>query len=151
MGGRIDAIKRGVPVRRLSQMLSVVLVASLASFNVGAQSYKSYQETQALTRAAPTAATEGASLAGATGYRVTVSAPSGQTITGGSILCYTYNPTLKRWARCKSAFDITLLTGVRDSPSEEFKVAVGGGRVLFATDSVTLSGGTTVVVTIDVK
>jgi hypothetical protein len=109
----------------------------------------SWTESQALSRAAPTLATEGISLADIRGYRVVASAGAAATITGGSLLCYYYSPNTARWARCSAALDLTLATGARDSVSADFRVAAGAGRLLYAASSVTLSSGSAVVVTVE--
>jgi hypothetical protein len=118
--------------------------------------------TQNLTGTAPTAADDGVSLEKAEGWAVTVSAPSGQTISGGSLLCYylaavssTGNlgaSVTRRWTRCKSDLDVTPSTGTRDPPSLNFRSYVGAGRIKYVPSSITLSGaGTTVDVTIEVR
>lgn len=118
--------------------------------------------TQNLTGSAPTLADDGVSLDKATGWSVTVSAPSGQTISGGSLVCYFYAPVsatgipgaavTRRWTPCKSDLNVTPATGGRDPPSLNFKTHVGAGRIKYVPSSITLSGaGTTVDVTIEVR
>lgn len=143
-----------------------VVLALLGSSPVHAQSnsphYRVKTFTQNLTGSAPTLASDGVDLDGAAGWSVTVSAPSGQTISGGSLLCYFYAPVsstgnegaavTRRWTPCKSDLNVTPSTGVRDPPSLNFKSYVGGGRLKYIPSSITLSGaGTTVDVTIEVR
>lgn len=107
--------------------------------------------TQNLTGSAPTLATDGASLNGASHFQVVVSAVEGQTLSGaGSLHCYYRSTKAARWMRCRSDFDITVnVAGVRDLPSRAFE-AFPGGRIMYVPSGVTVSGGTTVDVTIEV-
>lgn len=124
----------------------VVAVVGLLALPALAYTYRQFAQTQNLTGVAPTTdATDGMSLVGVEGYRVTVSAPSGQTITGGTLRCYVYSGPLARWARCAAAMDLTPTTGVRDYVSPDVIVGVGAGRVKYIPNAITLSGaGTTV-------
>lgn len=114
--------------------------------------------TQNLTGSAPTLATEGVDLSDALGYAVVVSAASGQTISGGSLLCYYYGAVgsgpggsgTRRWMRA-AQFDFTPATSVRDAPSGDFATPAGFGRIHYVPSSVTVSSGTTVDVTIAVR
>lgn len=134
------------------RLLRLGLIAALALPGLAfAQKVATWSETQALSRSAPTSASEGISLDNAEGFRVSISAPATRTISGGSLLCYFYSTALARWARCPTSMDLTPGTGVRDWSSADFESLVGGGRVLYATSSVTLSAGTTVTITIQVR
>lgn len=133
----------------MKRLLPLLLICSALS--AVAMTGRSWSESQALTRAAPTLATEGLSLAGAMGYRVTVSAGAGQTITGGTAKCYFMPIITGRWARCPTALDLTPGTSVRDWSSSDFAVYVGMGRVLYASDSITLSAGTAVTIAVEAR
>lgn len=112
----------------------------------------SLTETQILTRAAPTLSTEGAGLTEARGLRVSVCAATGQTLSGaGTLKAWYLNPS-GLWNR-NSALDLSIpatASGIRCWAFPDMAVLVRTGRALFATDSVTVSGGTTVIVRIDV-
>jgi hypothetical protein len=99
------------------------------------------------TRAAPTADTEGMDLSGCAGFRVVVSAVTGQTLDGtGTMKAWVYSTSLARWCRNPSLdFPITASgvswTNVRDRASPDYEVSVRYGRVLFAPSSVGTSSG----------
>lgn len=135
----------------MKKRIAVTLMALLASGAVLAFTGKSWSETQALSRAAPTLATEGMNLNGVVGYQVTISAPVGQTITGGTLQCYFMSTLTARWARCPASFDLTPSTAVRDWTSPSFTVVVGMGRLLYAATSITISAGSTVVVGLEAR
>lgn len=138
-------------------LLALVSAPSFAQ-NTGTESF-SVSSTQNLTGSAPTLDTDGANLANALGYVVVVSAASGQTITGGNLLCYYQgavaagggNAGTRRWMRCPSTLDFSPATGGRDASSGDFTTPVGFGRIQYVPSSVTVSGGTTVTVTISVR
>lgn len=113
-------------------------------------------ETHDLTGSAPTLDTQGLVITNAEGVSCVVSAPSGQTITGGTLLCYYQGPVsistdgviTRRWMRF-AANDITPATSQRDAASGDFQIPVGAGRISWVPSSITLSGaGSTVTVTI---
>lgn len=136
-------------------LLLLALVAALAtSRGALADVFDFSSTTQALTGTAPTLSTQGMPLRRgkerAQGFRVTATADSGQTITGGALRCYFFGQVTSRWARCPD-FDITLATGGRDAVSVDFEPLVGYGRIHYVPDAVTVSGGTTVVVTLEVS
>lgn len=117
---------------------------------------RSWTETQALTRAVANPnsdavpATSGMDLAGVYGFEVTVSAASGQTLTGGTLFCWKWNPKLGRWVRNKDLdLVIPASIGIRDVTWGQLRTLAPIGRVLYATSAVTVSGGTTVDVRID--
>lgn len=141
--------------------LAAVLALALAVPALAQQRVFSKTFTQNLTGSAPTLATDGVDLTNAAGYSVVVSAASGQTITGGTLLCY-YSGSVsanavsgtaptQRWMRCPSTLDITPGTSVRDAPSGDFEVLVGFGRLKYVPSSITVSSGSTVDVTITVR
>lgn len=148
------------PLTFLSLLVALAGPAAFAQNNGSSYAAKTF--TQTLTGSAPTLATDGISLDGAEGWSVTVSAPSGQTISGGSLICYFYAPVsssgihgsevTRRWTLCASALNVTPATGSRDPPSLNFLSSVRGGRIAYVPSSITLSGaGTTVDVTIEVR
>lgn len=138
----------------------IIATLALALPALGQTRLFSVTSTHNLTGSAPTLATDGAAIDGALGFSVVVSANAAQTITGGSLLCYYYGavssggsgttPT-RRWMRCPSALDFTPGTSVRDAPSGDYETPVAWGRIAYIPSSVTVSGGTTVAVTITVR
>lgn len=144
--------------------LSRLLVLSLAVLAGPAFAQSNLQVTtssSALTGSAPTVDTDGISINGALGFAVIVSADAAQTITGGSLLCYYYGPVSSGagsgagvtfdWMRCPTGFDFTPATGARRAASGDYETLVGWGRIAFVPSSVTVSGGTTVSVTVAVR
>lgn len=136
-------------MKRMICLLTILCTTLAAADTVS--SYRYSTENQILSRAAPTLVTEGMSLQNIAGYQITITAPSGQTITGGTLECYYMSTYTFRWARCSSSMDLTPRTGGRDWTSPNVEVAVGLGRVLYAAASITLSGGTTVDVSIEAR
>lgn len=133
-----------------------VLVAFLAAASAAAQTsttypdHIQYTESQALTRAVPTAATEGVTLISAKGYRVLLCAEATRTLTAGTLRAYYFDPVTAVWMR-NPTLDLTISTsGVRCQSFPDVQTHVRRGRVLYATDSVTVSAGTTVSLRIDV-
>lgn len=148
------------PLRLLALAVALVGLPALAQNNSSTYVAKTF--TQTLTGAEPTLETDGVSLDGVEGWAVTISAPSGQTLTGGGAGCRYYGPVsstgiwgaapTRRWMNCNSALNVTATTGVRDSPSLNFVSYVRGGRIAYVANAVTLSGaGTTVDITIEVR
>lgn len=132
----------------MRKFLLVVALLSLPIVALG-QMYGSWSESQILTRAAPTLTTEGISLAGVSSYRVLVSAQAAATVTGGALTCYYFSAVTSRWGPCATSLNWTPATGGRDAVSADFSVGVPAGRVLYATNAVTVSAGTTVTVAIE--
>ncbi len=102
----------------------------------------------------PTLVTHGVNITDrSTGIRVTLSAESTRTLSGaGTLKAYCWNGTLLRWCR-NAALDITLSSShasVRDQTFPDMETFVGGGRLFYLADTVTVSAGTTVVLTIEV-
>lgn len=128
--------------------VSVILLA-LCLATPGWAMKRSWSETSALTRASdPSAATDGVDLAGAKGFRVCVAANSGQTLSGtGSILMWVYSYEDSLWARNTELTKAVDLSGKRKQ-CWDFLVSTGRGRVLPAASSITVSGGTTVTVSV---
>jgi hypothetical protein len=112
-------------------------------------------ENQALTRDAPTLVTEGMSLTDANGnpvrgFMVSVCAASAQTLSGaGYLRAWVYHPDAALWMRNLS-LDLAVTATVRCQAFPDLRTGyLRDRRVLFATDAVTVSGGTTVTVRID--
>lgn len=150
-------------MRKLA-LLVVLAVATCAAPAFAQQLVTVKTVTQTLSASAPSTALDGVDISNALGFAVVVSAASGQTISGGSLLCYWYVPFATagatcssgtactyRWARCASGLDFTPRTSVRDAPSLGYEVPVGVSRVHFITSSVTVSSGSTVEVTLVVR
>jgi hypothetical protein len=106
--------------------------------------------SEALTFGAPTLVTQGMVLDGITGYRVTVCAASGQTLSGaGALNAYYWNPVVSAWARVP-ALDIAVgASSVRCEGFGDLQTFVARGRVFYAATGVTVSSGTTVTVYIE--
>lgn len=113
-------------------------------------SVRRWMEPQSLTRAAPTvscAATsnaEGLNLDSVRAFRVMVEAPSGQTLTGGTLLAWHYDFGAAAWLR-NPANDLTVTSGLARQVWEDLPVYVRTGCALYAASSVTLSGAGTAV------
>lgn len=142
-------------MKRLAWLLLLIPALVLAQNAVLSVSLSS-----ALTGSTPALVSDGASLENASGYTVVLSAPSGQTITGGSLLCWYYGcvtaggsgtACTRRWMRCPASLDFTPATGVRDAPSGDYITPTGAGRITYVPSSVTVSSGSTVVTTITVR
>lgn len=162
LGGRVENIVPGCVIRghfRQAVILrgedsategqAVLVVSSRPDITledpvegVPAQGVARWTESQALTRAAPTLVTEGMPLAGVRGVLGMVVAPTGQTITGGSVAWWRYDPTIGAWAK---SFSVQLETGVQRVAIPEERITTPYGRILLATSAVTLSGGGTTV------
>jgi hypothetical protein len=100
-------------------------------------------------------------IAGTSGFTVVISANAGQTITGGAATCYYYacvawdSTGMKcstfRWGVCPAALDFTPRTGSRDASSGDYSTPTGYGRVQYVPNAITVSGGTTVAVSITTR
>lgn len=125
-----------------------VLIAGFAAAAVP----PSFSESQSLTRAAPAAATEGMSLTGVSGYRVSVCATAGNTLSGaGFIDIYGYNPVTGLWGIAPQ-LRVPVTATIRCQNVADFGVdslgRMSGWRVLPAANGITVSGGTTVTVSV---
>lgn len=100
---------------------------------------------QPLSNSAPTAASEGMSLGGVRGFRVSVCAQVGQTLSGtGTLLAYWYDSVAALWMRNPALDWSVTATGVRCQVFPDQRVvAASAGRVFYATSALTVSGGTT--------
>ena len=121
---------------------------------------QSMMETQALTRAAPTLASDGAtagvtlgnpqlpaSQSGIAGVSVTVCAEATRTLAGaGTLQFYAYDNALPEWSRISDLDLPVTATGVRCQTFAGIWVNMARGRLLAAATGVTVSGGTTVTV-----
>ncbi|HYI01364.1 hypothetical protein [Hyalangium sp.] len=115
-------------------------------------------EEQDLTESAPTLSTDGMSLTSDGGYpvrgfMVSVCAGSGQTLTGGSsggrLRAWVYHPDAALWMR-NPDLDLSVTATVRCQAWPDLRAGyLQSRRVLFAADSILVSGGTTVTVRID--
>lgn len=129
--------------------IALILLAATTNYSFA------WKESQALTRAAPNATTHGFPLDNARAVRVTLCAASGMTLSGAG--------TLESWylkpgglATDWSLGNVTLTVpagaaGKRCTTFPDAEVYVRAGRGLWATKAVTVSGGTTVEVAIDVS
>lgn len=111
-------------------------------------SVRRFSESQALTRTAPTAACdaavspEGMQLDSVRAVRVMLEAPSGQTLTGGTLRAYYYDWSRAGWFR-NPANDLTVTSGLAKQVWEDVAVYLRTGCLIYATDTVTLSGAGT--------
>ena len=110
-----------------------------------------FSETQALTRAAPSAEpttkANAFPLQNVTGIRVVLCAEAGQTLTGGSLNSWVYSRMAGAWAINPDAALSVGTPGTRCRVWPDFKTYVGNSAwYLPAASSVTVSGGTTVTV-----
>lgn len=110
----------------------------------GGGTLRTFSEVQAGTRAAPTLVTEGMDLSNAGGLLYGVSADAGQTVTGGSLDLWRYDSTLARWGKSFNAGPLPTGQRLVWMPEETIKVA--DGRILPATNAVTVSAGTITVI-----
>lgn len=110
--------------------------------------------TQTINSAAgnvPTTVGDGVSLLGKTGFRVTVSASAGQTLSGGgSIRLWGRSTNLARYAKKPFAYlDLSDATTQRDWMGPDEIVSVPDGELYAEAVSVTASGGASLSVNID--
>jgi hypothetical protein len=138
--------RKGRRLRRLAGLALLSVAVPMAAY-AGAMVD---QETMILTRVAPTTdATEGLNLDGLKGFRVCVAAASAQTLSGaGTLDAYLYDYNTARWAINPGLALTQSTSGVRDRCFPDQRVSVPTGRVLYAANGITVSGGTTVVVTL---
>lgn len=93
------------------------------------------------TRVAPTTIADGMDLSGVVGFRVILSADSGQTLSGtGSVGFWVWSPGLARWCR-DTQLDYSVAETTRDGCSPDFLAKVSYGRVLPAPIGVGVSSG----------
>lgn len=94
-------------------------------------------------------ASSGAELSTATGFRVSICAAAGQTLSGaGTLLAWRYNSNAGKWERNKG-LDLTVAVSAVQCaafPDVEVAALVLKDRVLYATSGVTVSGGATATV-----
>ncbi|MFL5344362.1 MAG: hypothetical protein ACJ8AT_06200 [Hyalangium sp.] len=85
------------------------------------------------------------------GFFVSVCAASAQTLSGAGLLrAWVYHPDAASWMRNPDLDLSVTASGVRCQAFPDLRTGyLQGRRVLFAADSLTVSGGTTVTVRID--
>lgn len=136
--------------------VSTPFVSPVAEASQGSK--RTWTETPILTRAVPTLASEGMDLGNIDGFRVSVCAASGQTLSGGGNLnAYLYNYDTALWQRNPGLDWAISVTATSCSGAlcrcqvfpDQVVAAALGSRVLYAPNAVTISSGTTVVVRID--
>lgn len=96
------------------------------------------------TRAAPTAITDGMDITGCTGFRIIISAASGQTLSGaGSVRIFLWSISLARWVHNSTLdYDLSFTAALwRDDVTTDFPCCVGFGRVFPQAVAPTSSGG----------
>ncbi len=129
-------------------VIAASLIATLAYARFGG---RTWTENQILTRLAPTLVTEGMDLNEVLGYRVTVCAPAGATITGGAVKCYLRPIATAEWQACEADMSFTPDTGSQCYSTPDILVTVGFGRVLYGTNSLTTSAGTTAQLSLEAR
>lgn len=150
-------------------MRVLALAVAFAAGAVGAQTLspctascpgRYYWETAPLTRAAPTAAPvagavgAGMPLTNVIAARISLCPAAGQTLTGtGNLRAYLWHPSAATWMRSP---DLDLAVGTATTSANPCRVWPDSqtglrtaGNVLYATDTIGVSGGTTVTVRID--
>lgn len=132
--------------------MRIVVLLCVGALLAGCSEKTSFSEAQNLSRAAPTASSDGFDLSRVTGYRVSVCPPSGQAVTGGTVVAYVYNDAAAAWGRNKRK-DVTLQGAGTDECevlSDERVLYRGPFRYLPVASGVTLSGaGTQVTMRVD--
>lgn len=137
-------------------LLLTLFLPLLASAQDAAGTVRRWSESQALSRAAPsssclaTSGAEGMDLRNVRSFRVILEAESGQTLSAGTLLAYVYDFSLAAWVRnpdLDKTVSVTSGTQRRQAWPDQ-SVIVRTGCVLYATSSVTASGGTTATVRI---
>lgn len=132
-------------------MKRAAVILALAATAAAALPARYFYESQSTTRDAPTLATEGMGLHGVTGFRVSICAESGQTLSGtGNLRAYLYHTDAALWMRNPDLDLAVDASSVRCQAFPDMTTGTTvGHRVLFAADTVGVSGGTTVTVRID--
>lgn len=135
-------------MKRLFTVLVVLFaVGAMAAFGLRRAS-----ETQALTRAVPTASSftsaASVSLDDVTGYYLVVCAESTRTLSGaGTIDIYSLDEETGLVALNKSLVETVNASGVRCQRFPDHQVVASkAGRMMPAANSITVSGGTTVTI-----
>lgn len=128
-----------------------ILFALTWGLSAGAQdpigSVRPWTEPQAITRPAPTisclaAVPEGMDLRNVRGYRLMIEADSGQTLTGsGNLRAWYYDFGLGAWMRTPALDVAVTLTATRRQGFADVTTVVRTGCVLYAADTVGVSGG----------
>jgi hypothetical protein len=139
----------------MNRILAVALVACLVAGSAqAAKTYRTWSAsgvalTGSAPSSAPTATTDALKLNGVIGFRLTVCATSGNTLTGGTLRAYVYSSSLGLWSR-NPDLDQTIGTPTHRCRhfADQSVVAGNNDWVKYVTDAVTVSAGTTVTVSI---
>lgn len=122
----------------------LAVVMCLIGFNVAAQETVTASYSLNLTGAAPAGVTDGMTLKDVVGYRLTVCAVFGQTITSAPMKAWVFSPLLQLWTRSPT-MDVTVAgNSIRCVTAPDVQVGYRLGRVYYQPNGVTVSGGTTV-------
>jgi hypothetical protein len=148
-------------------MKTLFAIAAIASALVIAgtayaqEAYGPWNEDQACsggtcTRspATPVGTLDGMRMSSTKGYRVSVCAVSGQTLSGaGTLLAWRYNAARLLWERNKDLDRAVAVSGVRCAAFADTPVPaqIVSDRVLYAASGVTVSGGATINVRVDLS
>lgn len=141
-------ILRSPNVAKGSLRLLDSLRGTFAQSTVG-PSGSTTQEASHASNNQPVAATDGVSLEGVSGVRIIVSAEATRTLSGGGELVFwNYSTSRSRWVEGATGYTIDR-TGKRDLQFPDRVVTVKEGRLYVEARSVTVSGGTSVVVQVE--
>lgn len=132
----------------MRRLLSFGLLAAVAlAAPVALAGDAAFSEAQALTRTDPSSGTDGMLIQTSRGFRVSVCADSGQTLSGaGTLKAWWYHPSALVWMRNPS-LDLTVsASSVRCQVFPDQRItAFIGGRIIYAASAVTVSSGTVTV------
>lgn len=122
-------------------MRHVVTLAMLLSFHALAQDPSGRSrvvvESQPTTASASTLSTQGMPIFEAGSCRLLVCAPTGYTLTGGTMSADLYDVDQASWVPLPSSYSETLSTGSRCSAHADINVGVSSGRLRYRTTGVT--------------
>lgn len=108
------------------------------------------QSSQTLSSNVPADPAAGMTLIGMAGYRVTLCAAAGQTLSGaGSLFAYTWMAGLQLWARVPVLDLPVVATNARCESFGDLETFVPFARVFYGAEGVTVSGGTNVLVVME--
>lgn len=135
---------------KTSLFVALLVVPAMASAQDATGTVRRWMEPQALSRTSPTVSclatnnAEGMDSREVRAIRVQLEAPSGQTLSGGTLQAWSYDFLSAAWFR-NPANDLTVTSGLARQVWSDLPVYVRTGCVLYATSSVTLSGAGTAV------
>lgn len=123
----------------ISLMLPVYSLAACTWEATGSKSAKVVCTTG--TETAPSGVTAGADMSGTSGFALVIEAVSGQTVSGGTLLAYTYNDLSGTWVRNRGLDQPVPAFAEIGHGFEGFSVTSARGRVAYVPSGVTISSG----------